>query len=63
MSYKYDSYRDIFTHIPDENSITIYLSPTGPLRPWVTEKMELSDETIDKIAEKVAEKLKLIQSP
>lgn len=32
--------------------------------PWrIVEQVELTDETIDKIAEKVVEKLKLIQSP
>lgn len=63
MSYKYDPYRDTFIHIPDENSITINLSPTGPLMPLTVQKVELTDETIDKIAEKVIEKLKLLQSP
>lgn len=64
MSYKYDPYRDTLTHIPDENSITINLSPTGPLMPWtIVKQVELTDETIDRIAEKVVEKLKLIQSP
>lgn len=63
MSYKYDPYRDTFTHIPDENSITINLSPAGPLMPLTVQKVELTDETIDRIAGKVVEKLKLIQSP
>ncbi len=64
MSYKYDPWRDTFTHIPDEDTVTINVSPTGPLMPWrIVEQVELTDETIDKIAEKIVEKLKLIQSP
>lgn len=64
MSYKYDPYRDTFIHIPDENNTTIDVSLTGSLMPWtIVKQVELTDETIDKIAEKVVEKLKLIQSP
>ena len=64
MSYKYDPCRDTFTHIPDENNTTIDVSLTGSLMPWtIVKQVELTDETIDKIAEKVVEKLKLIQSP
>lgn len=55
MSYKDNRYRDTYTHSDTEPFITVN-SPTYLYR--IVEQVELSDECIQKIAERVAELIK-----
>lgn len=55
MSYKYNPYRDTFTHIDDEQTITANF-PTYNYR--IVNQVELTDECIQKIAERVVELIK-----
>ena len=56
MSYKHDPYTDSFTHINDEGNITISLNCQNQ-QARIVKYAELSDETIDAIADAVAAKM------
>lgn len=53
MSYKYDPYRDRFTHIDDEQPIRVDSSTI-----LYQMQVGLSDECIEEIAERVVELIK-----
>ena len=55
MSYKYDPYRDTFTHIDDEQPIRV---DSSTILYQTVEQVELSDECIQKIAERVVQLIK-----
>ena len=57
MSYKYNPYRDTFEHVPDEEPITI--SAKVDSKTYTVEQLvNLTDESIDRIADAVARKLR-----
>lgn len=56
MSYKHDPYTDSSTHINDEGNITISLNCQNQ-QARIVKYAELSDETIDAIADAVAAKM------
>ena len=62
MSYKYNPYRDTFTHIDDEESITAYGTGTVPnikvMPVYSYPVVCLADECIERIADAVVKKLK-----
>lgn len=61
MSYKYNPYRDTFTHIDDEEPITATGTVTVPIvsaTPVHSYRVYLADECIERIAEAVVIKLK-----
>lgn len=61
MSYKYNPYRDTFTHVDDEECITAYGTGTAPnytATPVYTYPVVyIADECIAKIADAVAQKI------
>ena len=57
MSYKYNPYRDSFTHIDDEESITVYMT-RADIPVHTCPVVYLADECIDRIADAVARKLR-----
>ena len=54
MSYKYDPYRDTFEHIPDEQSITVNFPPA---QYQVVKQIDLTQDSIERIADAVVRKL------
>ena len=55
MSYKYNPYRDTFEHIPDEPPITVNF----PYTPYqIVQRVELTQDSIERIADAVVRKLR-----
>ena len=55
MSYRYDPYTDSFTHVKDEESITVKID-SSPLQ--IIRQVELTDECIERIADAVVRKFR-----
>lgn len=54
MSYRYNPHTDTFTHIDDEPTIAV----ETPQFAYIVEKVELTENCIEEIAEAVVRKLK-----
>lgn len=59
MSYKYDPYRDTFEYIPDEQSITVNFPP---VQYQIVKQIDLTQDSIEQIADAVVRKLKAEES-
>ena len=55
MSYRHDPYTDSFTHVKDEESITVKID-SSPLQ--IIRQVELTDECIERIADAVVRKFR-----
>lgn len=58
MSYKYNPYRDTFTHIDDEEPITAWGTGTAPNVSAIPVWSYPADECIERIAEAVVRKMR-----
>lgn len=61
MSYKYHPYTDTFEHIDDEQSTIATININNSLPYQIVRQVELTDECIQKIVDRVVKALKEVE--